>query len=131
MGISVEDVLIEQATVYSERSKHSRCIFLLVKLTDEDSDIAAYTESMNIHPTSGGEAPLYIPATPSFRIVFNKQSRGPLNCADVDVCKRTLIVSKLALFSKITYCHGAAKSTYGCPTLSFAIPEPTPATKPL
>lgn len=32
---------------------------------------------MNIHPIKGGDMPLYIPATPSFRTVFKTQSNGP------------------------------------------------------
>jgi len=34
-------------------------------------------ESMNIHPTNGGEAPLYSPLTPSFLTVCSRQSNGP------------------------------------------------------
>jgi len=38
-----------------------------------------YMESINIHPTNGGVAPLYSPRTPSFCIVFLRQSIGPAN----------------------------------------------------
>lgn len=51
---------------------------------------------MTIHPTSGGVAPLYNPATPSFRSVCMRQSTGPLKCASFVVCNRTLIVSNLS-----------------------------------
>lgn len=51
-------------------------------------------ESMNIHPTSGGVAPLYRPAKPSFRMVCARHCIGPLNWLLFEVCRRTLIVSK-------------------------------------
>ena len=35
---------------------------------------------MNIHPMSGGVAPLYRARTPSFRTVCARQSSGPHNC---------------------------------------------------
>jgi len=49
---------------------------------------------MNIHPTRGGEAPLYSPRTPSLRRVRVRHSRGPVKREAVVVCRRTLIVSK-------------------------------------
>jgi hypothetical protein len=49
---------------------------------------------MNIHPTSGGVAPLYSPCGPSLLSVCIRQSSGPLNCDICDVCNLTLIVSK-------------------------------------
>lgn len=54
-----------------------------------------HTESMTIHPTSGGEAPLYNPFTPSFRTVCSVQSNGPLKCPSLLVWRRTLTVSNL------------------------------------
>lgn len=54
-----------------------------------------YSESIAIQPTSGGVAPLYSPRTPSFRIVCSTQSSGPRKCVVSEVCRRTLIVSKL------------------------------------
>lgn len=63
--------------------------------------VDTHTESIIIHPTSGGEAPLYNARTPSFRTVCNVQSNGPLKCASLLVCKRTLTVSNL--FSKSNY----------------------------
>lgn len=50
-------------------------------------------ESMNIHPTSGGVAPLYKPANPSFLTVWTRHCRGPENRARSEVWRRTLIVS--------------------------------------
>ena len=64
-----------------------------VRLGNEDACI----ESMNIQPTSGGLAPLYSPLNPSLPTVVKRQSSGPLNLADVEVCMRTLTVSNLHL----------------------------------
>lgn len=50
--------------------------------------------SMNIHPTSGGVAPLYRPVKPSLRRVVRRQSRGPRNCVEVVVWSLTFTVSK-------------------------------------
>jgi hypothetical protein len=50
--------------------------------------------SMNIQPTRGGDAPLYRPRTPSFRIVCITHSSGPRKRDLSVVCSRTLIVSK-------------------------------------
>jgi hypothetical protein len=50
--------------------------------------------SINIQPTRGGVAPLYRPVIDSFRTVWRRHWRGPLNCADVEVWRRTFIVSK-------------------------------------
>ncbi|KAH3660094.1 hypothetical protein OGAPHI_007299 [Ogataea philodendri] len=69
------------------------------------------TESMSTHPTRGGVKPLYKPRIPSYRRVFNVQSKGPLNRPS-EVCRRTLTESN------------------GCPTAFFIIPENTPAIKP-
>jgi hypothetical protein len=55
---------------------------------------AYYIESMNIHPTNGGVAPLYKPAKPSFRSVCMRQSTGPRNWDFSVVCRRTFMVSK-------------------------------------
>lgn len=57
--------------------------------------VETHTESIIIHPINGGVAPLYNPRTPSFRTVCNVQSNGPLKCASLLVCKRTLTVSNL------------------------------------
>jgi hypothetical protein len=50
--------------------------------------------SMNIHPTSGGVAPLYNPGTPSFRMVWRRHWRGPEKRAELEVCNLTFNVSK-------------------------------------
>lgn len=84
---------------------------------------------MNIHPTSGGDAPLYTPEKPSFLNVFTTQSSGPANWEDFEVWRRTLIVSKLVKVSNRL--SNELVQSYGWPTVSFATPEPTPATKPL
>ena len=52
-----------------------------------------HIESMNIHPTSGGVAPLYSPAKPSFLNVCIRQSTGPRKRDVSVVCSLTLIVS--------------------------------------
>lgn len=51
--------------------------------------------SINIHPTRGGVAPLYNALGPSCRMVFRKQSKGPLNLPSdlLVVCIRILTVS--------------------------------------
>lgn len=64
----------------------------------------AYSESMNIHPMSGGVAPLYSPVTPSCLTVCIKQSTGPRKCDLSVVCIRTLMVSN------------------GCPTAEHQLP---------
>lgn len=70
---------------------------LIAELSPEDKTMrrATHTESITIHPTSGGVAPLYNPLMPSFRTVCSTQSRGPLKCASLVVCRRTLTVSNL------------------------------------
>lgn len=50
---------------------------------------------MNIHPTSGGVAPLYSPLIPSLWMVLRRQSSGPAKWLGGEVCRRTLMVSKL------------------------------------
>lgn len=66
------------------------------KLSPNYSNVTAtYTESITIHPTSGGVAPLYNPRTPSLRTVWRVQSNGPRKCPSLLVCKRTLTVSNL------------------------------------
>jgi hypothetical protein len=56
--------------------------------------MSTYIESMNIHPTSGGVAPLYSPAKPSFLNVCIRQSTGPRKCDFSVVCSLTFTVSK-------------------------------------
>ena len=87
----VEDVVVEDAAVDAEGAEHAadmlsyRCGFGL--------GLDTYIESMNIHPTSGGVAPLYIPFTPSFFSVCVRQSMGPRKCVASVVWSRTLMVS--------------------------------------
>lgn len=58
-------------------------------------DFAYMRLSINIQPTRGGVAPLYNAVGPSFLIVLNKQSKGPLNRPSdlLVVCIRILTVS--------------------------------------
>ena len=80
-----------------------------------------YMESMNIHPISGGVAPLYSPLTPSDLMVLCRQSRAPWNW--VLVCNRTFRVSKLRhgqwrfLFESSS---DSIMETYGCPTKTMS-----------
>jgi hypothetical protein len=81
------------------------------------AECKSYTESMNIHPTSGGVAPLYSPVTPSFLTVCSRQSNGPRNCETSVVCNRTLTVSNgwpTAIFSS----DNRTESAFAYPTTS-------------
>ena len=99
---------------------------------------------------------MYRPGTPSLRRVWRRHWRGPENWVESEVCRRTLIVSKgcptvvlvscacifshffllisevLATSQKLFVAreHGVKDLDANIP-LSFAMPENTPATKPL
>ena len=78
---------------------------------------------MHIHPISGGVAPLYIPFTPSFRRVWRRQSHGPVNWVELEVWRRTFIVSKGWLYPsyhRSAGCHsGLSQKWYSIPNAQF------------
>jgi hypothetical protein len=140
----VEDIVIQDTSIYAQGSQHATN--LSAQGVDNSIHSEAHIESMNIHPTSGGVAPLYSPLNPSFRRVWRRQSTGPLKCDLSVVCRRTLMVSNLER-SVRGGLSGRAGRAHGCPTTtvstqhlklrsglvpeSFAMPEKTPPTKPL
>ena len=87
---------------------------------------------MNIHPTSGGVAPLYSPANPSFLKVCMRQSTGPRKCDISVVCRRTFIVSNgwPTIFFISNPANVYCERVLGYVPDSFAMPLKTPPTKP-
>lgn len=78
----------------------------------------SYSESIAIQPTSGGDAPLYSPRTPSLRTVCSTQSSGPRKCVVSEVCRRTLTVSKLRGLSAVQNAGPGTGIAHGWPTVN-------------
>lgn len=90
-------VVKQQSTVEGQGAKHTIVNQSLGFISYFKIDTQTHTESITIHPTSGGVAPLYNPVGPSLRIVCSTQSNGPLKWPSLLVCSRTLTVSNLSL----------------------------------
>lgn len=72
-----KDMFKEQSPIEGERTQHAAQEKVRLDAIYFDK-CKSYTESITIHPTSGGVAPLYNPDTPSLRTVCSTQSSGPL-----------------------------------------------------